>query len=133
METCIVYFSRTGNTKLMAEAIADAVKAPIFDASSSDPSIVEKYDLLILGTPVEGFRPTKEIMAFIEPFSKTEGKKAILFCTYALWRGSTFRTLSKALSKKGYETILNVSKKKVKPGETDFSDNVAEIRKALEK
>jgi len=133
MRTCVLYFSRTGKTKLMAEAISDSIKAPAFDIASSEPSVVENFDVLILGTPVEGSRPPKETLAFIECLPKADGKKTILFCTYALWKGSTFKILAKELAKKGYDIILNVSKKGVKPNETDFSDVLDEINKALEK
>jgi len=118
----------------MAEAIAEATKAPVFAIASSDPSVVEDFDLLIVGTPVEGFRPAVETMNFVGRLPKTEGKKAILFCTHALWKGSTFKILEKKLSSKGYDTILSVSKKGVKPGRpADFSDSLNKIKQALEK
>jgi len=134
MKPCVLYFSRTGNTKRMAEAIAEAAKAPVFDMTSSDPLVVEAFDLLIVGTPVEGFRPAKETVAFVERLPKTEGKNAILFCTYALWKGRTFGVLKKELSSKGYEPILDVSKKGMKPDQpAEFSDSINKIQKALEK
>ena len=134
MKPCVLYFSRTGNTKRMAEAIAEATKAPAFAITSSQPSVVADFDLLIVGTPVEGFRPAKETVDFVERLPKTEGKKAILFCTYALWKGSTFKVLKKELSSKGYKTILDVSKKGMKPDQSaDFSDSLNKIQKALEK
>lgn len=118
----------------MAEAISDSTKAPAFDIAVSESSVVENFDLLILGTPVEGSRPAKEASAFIERLPKAEGKKAILFCTYALWKGSTFKVLEKELASKGYDTILSTSKKGVKPNEpADFSDSIDEIKKVLEK
>jgi flavodoxin len=79
MNGCVVYFSRTGNTKHLAQAIADTAKAPIFDIDGTLPSTIETYDLLILGTPVEGSSPAKETKTFIERMTKAEGKKAILF------------------------------------------------------
>ncbi len=133
MRTCVLYFSRTGKTKLMAEAISDSTRAPVFDMSSSEPSVAENFDVLILGTPVKGSRPPKETLAFIERLPKAEGKKAILFCTYAMLKGSTFKILAKELANKGYETILTVSKRGVKPNVMDFSDVLDEIKKALEK
>ena len=118
----------------MAEAISESTKAPVFAMTSSEPSVVEDFDLLILGTPVEGFRPAKETMDFVERLPKTEGKKAILFCTHALWKGSTFKILEKELSNKGYDTILSVSKKGMKPDQpADFSESLNKIQKALEK
>jgi flavodoxin len=59
----------------MAEAISEEIKAPVFDMTSSDPSIAKDFDLLIIGTPVEGFNPAKEVKAFVEQLPKTEGKK----------------------------------------------------------
>ena len=80
MQPCVLYFSRTGNTKRAAEAIAKAVNAPIFDLLSFDSSKIEECDLLIFGTPVEGFKPAKETLEHLEHIPKGDGKKVILFC-----------------------------------------------------
>ena len=133
MKACVIYFSRTGNIKSMAAAISDSIKASAFDITSCEPSVVENFDMLILGTPVEGLRPAKEILTFIEQMPKAEGKKTIVFWTYALWKARTLRTLANKLAKKGYDTILSVSKKGVKPNKTDFSDILDQIEKAIEK
>jgi len=82
---------------------------------------------------MQGLRPAKEIINFIEQMPKAEGKKTIVFCTYALWKARTLRTLANKLAKKGYDTILSVSKKGVKPNKTDFSDILDQIEKAIEK
>jgi len=132
MKPCVVYFSRTGNTKRMAEVIADLTDSPMFDLTSSEPSVVANYDLLFIGTPVEGFRPAKETMKFVEHLPKAEGKKTVLFCTYAIFKGITFGTLEKALANKGYKCILKVSKKGLKPSKpADFSRCIEEIKKIL--
>ena len=135
MNPCIIYFSRTGNTKRLAQAIADATKAPIYDLASAQPSAIENCDLLILGTPVEGASPAKETVAFIEGMPQTQGKKVILFCTYrAFGNERTMKNMEKRLAAKGYQTVAKVSKKGMKPEkESDFSDIIADVRKALEK
>jgi flavodoxin len=135
MNPCVVYFSRTGNIKRLAQAIAETVKAPIFDIASTQPSAIENFNPLILGTPVEGSSPAKETAAFIESMAKTEGKKAIIFCTHRLFgSGRTMNIMEKMLNGKGYETILKVSKKGMKPDkEADFTDALNQIKKALEK
>jgi flavodoxin len=130
MNACVVYFSRTGNTKRLAQAIADAAKAAIYDLGSIAPSTIQTCDLLVLGTPVEGSCPAKETLAFI-----VEGKKAILFCTFRIFGNKrTMNAMEKALVTKGYETVLKVSKKGLKPEkEADFSDILSEVMKSLEK
>ncbi len=131
MRTCVLYFSRTGKTKYMAEAIANALQAPTFDIASAAPTVVEDYDMIILGTPVEGAHPAKETAAFIERLPTTDGKKAILFCTCRLFKGGTFKAISTALESKGYHSSLDVYKKNVKIGETAFTDVIEKIKGAL--
>jgi|SRR3990170_1157891 len=132
MRTCVLYLSRTGNTRRLAEAISDLLKTPIFDIAKSEPSIITDFDLLILGTPVTGFQPSPEVLYFIERLPEGEGKKTILFCTYVLAKGRTFKILEKELSKKGFSTILRVSKKGVKPSKADFADVLDEVARAVE-
>jgi flavodoxin len=133
MKPCVLYFSRTGNTKQMAEAISEATKAPVFAMTSSNPTVFETFDMLIVGTPVEGFRPAQETVDFVKRLPTAESKKAIVFCTCALWKGRTFSVLKKELNKKGYGTILTVSNKMKKDQPAGFSESVNKIQKALEK
>ncbi len=65
--------------------------------------------------------------------NKVEGRKAILFCTYRIFGNErTMKTMEKELKSKGYETILKVSKKGMKPDkETDFSEIVSEVKNTL--
>jgi flavodoxin len=131
MKPCVLYFSRTGRTKFVAVAIANAIKTPSFNMASSEPSVVEDFDIIILGTPVEGFRPAKETLAFVEQLPKAEGKKVILFCTYALAKGSTLKILEQELASKGYNIVLSISKRGIRPNKTDLSETITEIEKAL--
>ncbi len=133
MKACVVYFSRTGNTKRLAQAIANLVKAPLYDLSTTDSSKTADFDLLIFGTPVEGASPTKEAMAYIANMPIVQGKKVVLFCTYRLFGNErAMKSMEKELTVKGYETILKVSKKGMKPEqEADFSEVLDKIEKVL--
>ena len=117
----------------MAEAISELLEAPVFDiAASPDPSVADDFDMLAIGTPVMGMRPTPEVHSFVKRLPECEGKKAILFCTYAIRKGGTLNVLEKELAEKGYVTIVSVSKRGLKPNKADFSDVLAEITKAVE-
>ena len=132
MKTCVLYISRTGNTKRLAEAISELLKAPIFDiATNPEPSVAHDFDLLAIGTPVMGLRPTPEVHSFVKRLPECTGKKTILFCTYAIKQGGTLKVLEKELAKKGYTTILCVSKRGVKPSKADFADILDEIDKVV--
>ncbi len=134
MKPCVLYFSRTGNTQRLAEAIANQTQTPPFSITACAPSIVDAYDTIILGTPVEGASPTKELLAFVDRIPNGQGKKVILFCTYRLFGNArTMKTLEKKLAEKGYECILKVSKKGMKPDKpADFSEVISEIKQTLQ-
>jgi flavodoxin len=131
MKPCIVYFSRTGNTKRFAEAIAEQTKAPLYSIGACEPNVVEAYDMLILGTPVEGASPAKETRAFLDQLPSAQGKKAVLFVTHRIFGNErTMKAMEKELAKKGYETVLKLTKKMKKPEDpVDFSEALAEIKK----
>ena len=128
MKTAVFYLSRTGNTKRFAEAISESLKAPLFDVTSIKPEMQTEYDLLVIGTPVNGFKACPEVLSFIQRLPEGVNKKAILFCTYAVAKGNTLENLKQLLSKKGYTTLRMVSKKGIKPNKNDFADALNEIK-----
>jgi flavodoxin len=68
MKSLVIYDSNYGNTKLVAEEIAknigDGVKA--ISVKKIDKSDIKDLDLLIIGSPINGWRPTESIVAFLE-------------------------------------------------------------------
>jgi len=135
MNPIVVYFSRTGNTKRLAQAIAEATKAPLYDITEANAEKLSKYDLFIFGCPVEGASPPKEAAAYIAGLPSVSNKKAILFTTYRLFGNErTMKAIEKELAAKGYETILKVSKKGMNPkGPADFSKVLSEINQTIQK
>ena len=134
MKACILYFSQTGNTKKFAENIAECLKTDaVFDITTTEPTIVNDYDLLIFGTPVHGFNPSKETMAYVKSFPEGKGKEAVLFCTYRLWKGGTLGKLKKGLKKKGYTTITCASAKAKEFTAEDFVELTTQIINAAKK
>jgi len=132
MNACVLYFSQTGNTRKFAEAISDSLKIPaVFDMTATEASVVDDFDVIILGTPVHGFNPSKEALSFVERLPDGNGKRMILFCTYRLWKGRTFGKLKKELKKKGYSTILCVSVKGREFSKETFLDAIGKIAEAL--
>jgi flavodoxin len=134
MKACVIYFSQTGNTKQFAETIAETLKIKeLFDIVNTDPSTVKDYDVLIIGTPTQGFRPSEEALAFVEGLPEGAGKRTALFCTHRLWKGSTFKKLEKVLKNKNYKNVLCVSVKKKKFTKKDFKEPAGKIAKELQK
>jgi flavodoxin len=132
MKTCVLYCSHTGNTKRFAEAIAELLKAPIFDVVTSEPSVAADFELLIIGTPVVGLRPAPEVSYFVKRLPECKGKRTIVFCTYAVRMGGALKVLEKELAEKGCVNLLGVSKRVLRKSKADFSDILAEIKKVVE-
>ena len=63
MKTAVRYYTRSGNTKKLAEAIADALGTTALDVSVP---IDEKVDLLFLGNSLYAGKPDASVNEFIE-------------------------------------------------------------------
>jgi hypothetical protein len=61
--------------------------------AAADRSVVSGYDLLVLGTPVNGGQLARAAMPYINALPQYSGKKSIVFCTCAMFKGSTFKVL----------------------------------------
>ncbi len=98
MKVALVYYSSTGNTEAMANAIAEELsgKAEVdtIDPSLFGPGDVEGYDAFAFGCPAMGAEVLEEDV-FEPMFSSVEGslsgKKAILFGSYGWGDGDWMR------------------------------------------
>lgn len=106
MKTLVVYYSRTGKTKVVAEKIASELKGDIeeivdqknrsgilgflkagYDATRGNETKIgetqkspKNYDLIIIGTPVWNSRPASAISTYLKRKNLSE-KKVAIFCT----------------------------------------------------
>ena len=85
MKTLIVYDSVHGNTEKIARAIGDAIagEVKVLRAGEVSSSELETFDLLIVGSPTHGGRPTKEIQDFLKkaPVTALKGTSVAAFDT----------------------------------------------------
>jgi len=63
MKTLIVYDSFYGNTEKIARAIGGAIagEVKVLRPGEVDPSELQSVDLLVVGSPTQGGRPTKAV------------------------------------------------------------------------
>ena len=91
----VIYWSGTGNTEAMANAVLDGMKnagadAVLLPASDVDASAVGGYDAVALGCPAMGSEELED--SVVEPFftdlaPKLKGKKVGLFGSYGWGSG----------------------------------------------
>ena len=78
MAALVVFDSIFGNTRKVAEAVAaelDAMAVPVSEAGSIDWNGV---DLLVVGSPTRGFRPTPAISEFCSGLAPEHGKTLLV-------------------------------------------------------
>lgn len=120
MNKLVVYFSYTGNTKMIANKIREKLNCDILEvktvipysedydtvvndeqnseASNHLPEIqdigidLSKYDEIILGTPVWWYRPVPAIRTFLNQ-NDLSRKTIKPFATNAGWLGKTFKEI----------------------------------------
>jgi len=139
MKSLVAYYSRTGSTKTVAEAIANALNADVepitadtegksmgrlamqamFNArakigqTSKDASL---YDIVVVGTPVWASKMSTPVRTYLAD-NKSKFKSVAFFCTYG-GRGSE-KTLKGMESFCGKTAVgrLDILEKDVKSGE----------------
>ena len=101
-KTAVIYWSGTGNTKQMAEAVLEGMKsagaeAALLEAAQVDASTFSGVDAVAFGCPAMGSEVLEE-MEFEPMFSACKshlnGKKVALFGSYGWGDGEWMRSLS---------------------------------------
>ena len=135
MNKLIVYFSYTNNTRTIANKIKEKLNCDILEiktvipysedyqsvvddeqnseASNYLPEIqdinieLDKYDEIILGTPVLWYRPVPAIRTFLTQ-NDLSGKTIKPFATNAGWIGKTFKEIKSLCPNSKVEDELNI-------------------------
>ena len=95
----IVYWSGTGNTEIMANAVADGIReqgaeATVFTAGMFQEGMISEYDALAFGCPAMGAEVLEEDEfepMFTACLPKLEGKRVGLFGSYGWGDGEWMR------------------------------------------
>ncbi|MEW6185107.1 MAG: flavodoxin family protein [Thermodesulfobacteriota bacterium] len=85
MKTLVTYFSQTGKTKQVAEAIYGAIAGEKEIKTFEEVSGLENYDLSFVGFPIIAYGPAPQGKDFLKKFGA--GKKVALFITHAAPEG----------------------------------------------
>jgi len=81
MKVLVTYYSQTGNTKKVAEAIFDGIEAEKEIRPMSEVQSLDGYDLAFVGFPMHGGQPAGEAKPFLEQHAK--GRRLALFMTHS--------------------------------------------------
>ncbi|MBU7016773.1 MAG: flavodoxin family protein [Theionarchaea archaeon] len=113
MKVLVVYDSKYGNTKKIAEAIGDTSGGRVVHVDVVDSSELENLDLFIVGSPTHGGRPTPAIQDFLKniPNSSIRDINVAAFDTRFSKRwvkiiGFAAKKIGSILKKKGGNLVL---------------------------
>ncbi len=109
MSISVVYWSGTGNTQAMAEAVAEGIaeagaKADVMEVGSADAAAVASENAFALGCPSMGAEQLEE--GEMEPFVEAleplvSGKKILLFGSYGWGDGEWMREWASRMKNAG--------------------------------
>jgi flavorubredoxin len=81
MNPAVRYFSRTGNTKLVAEAIAKAVQTTAISVDAPDAKLDKPVDVLFIGGALYAYGIDSHLKEYLASLQKADVKKAVVFST----------------------------------------------------
>jgi hypothetical protein len=131
MTVCIVYYSATGNTRTVAEAIAPkfggtlipvkdrsgytkatmyllgAPKALRGEEAEIEPAGIDTsaFDLIVVAGLVWAFRPTPAVNAAITALEGCEGKRGFVVATSGGMPGRTLALMKAAMERRGIRVV----------------------------
>ena len=115
MNTLVIYDSQYGNTGRLAQAIADTLRAfgqaQAIRVDPAHPAEFQGVDLLIVGSPTQGFRPTPAMQSFLGNVSSQllRGLAVACFDTRfrgSLWKSSAAPRMARQLREMGIELLV---------------------------
>ncbi len=134
VRTVVIYESLTGNTRHVAELIAAELRAAGGEATVCpvdrvDLAALAKADLVVVGSWTDGLifvgqKPGRA--GRLRAMPVIDGKKAAVFCTYAVDPGKTLSKLSAIVEDRGGRVIggLAIRRNALEEGARDFVDRV---------
>ena len=135
MRVAVIYESLTGNTRRAAARIAAELHAAGHEATVSpvdrvDLQSVADADLVVIGSWTDGIfvvgqRPGRagRLRRLLPAIA---GKRAVVFCTFALDQGRTLEKLSALVADKGADVIggMAIRRDKIDEGARDFVERL---------
>jgi len=110
MKSIVIYYSQTGNTKKIANAISKGITntvgtCDLVTIKQIKPEDLENYDLVGIGSPVWCGGEPPNVRKFIESLPNQNGKHLFLFCTHGVMPEHFFPTVVRRLKLKGFTII----------------------------
>ena len=124
MKAAVRYYSRSGNTKLLAEAIANTLGVAAVSVDAPEAELKEKTEILFIGGALYAYGLDKHLKEYLEHLSADQVGKAVIFSTSWISRHS-IDLIRKALEAKGIPVEKETLYAKNKPGKEQLEKAAA--------
>ena len=88
MSVAVRYMSRSGNTKLIADAIAEAAGVNAVSVTDAGAALGEKADVLFIGGALYAYGLDKNLKNYLAGIDASKVSKAVVFSTSSLTKHS---------------------------------------------
>ncbi len=115
------YYSRSGNTQLLAEGIASALDIKAVSIDESDAVINNDIDVLFIGGALYAYGIDKKLKEYIRTIDASKVKKAVVFSTSWISKHS-IDLIKKELQDKGIKVEEETFYVKNKPSDKQLKE-----------
>lgn len=117
--TAVRFYSRSGNTKALAEAIAKAAGVTAVSVDAANAEITEPVDVLFVGGALYAYGLDKHLKAWLAALDGSKVQKAVVFSTSWLSKHS-LDLIRTALEAKGITVAAETIYAKNRPSAEDL-------------
>ena len=121
MNIAVRYYSRSGNTKAIAEAIAQAAGVNAVSVDKAGAKIEEPADVLFIGGALYAYGLDSRLKAYLKTLKQGDAKKAVVFSTTWISKHS-IDLIKDGLKEAGIPVEEEFFYVKGKPSEAELKD-----------
>lgn len=130
MNVAVRYYSRSGNTKALAEAMARAAGVPAISVDAPEAKLDEPVDVLFIGGALYAYGLDSHLKEYLKTLKREDAGKAVIFSTSWISKHS-LDLLRKGLEEAGIPVEAETFYVKSKPSEEQLKQAEAFAEKYL--
>ncbi len=121
MNAAVRYYSRSGNTKMVAEALADVFGVKAVSVDSTEAKLEGEVDILFVGGALYAYGIDNKLKDYLRSADLSGVKKAAVFSTSWLSKHA-LDLIRRELEAKGVEVVNETCYVRGKPGADDLKN-----------
>jgi len=130
MDIAVRYFSRSGNTKSVAEAIAKTAGTQAVSVDRENAALTEPVDVLFIGGALYAYGIDSRLKEYLKTLKKEDAKRAVVFSTSWISKHAV-ELIKKGLAEAGIPVAEEAFYVRNRPNDEQLNDAEAFARKFM--